>query len=107
MTQQDHASDDEDDKKVKQPKPRQHDAGASDLEVIKDFRSEEVDIGFIDTSALAVSKAKEEPSVKVKLNKDDIDLIATQMLITPAMAERCLRDHRGDVKAALTFLVNN
>ena len=37
-----HVSDEEEEVIAKQPKPKQHDAGASDLEGIRDFRDEEV-----------------------------------------------------------------
>lgn len=102
----DHISDDEEDSKIKQAKPKQHDAGASDLEGIRDFRDEEVDVGTIDTSAILKNNVKTETVVKIKLNKDDIDLIVSEMLVSATVAEKCLRDHKGDVKAALTFLVN-
>ena len=102
----DHVSDEEEDASVKQAKPKQHDAGASDLEGIRDFRDEEVDVGSIDTSALITNNVKSDTLVKIKLNKEDIDLIASEMLVSSGVAERCLRDHKGDVRAALTFLVN-
>ena len=102
----DHVSDDEEDAAVKQAKPKQHDAGRSDLEGIRDFRDEEVDVGAIDTSALITNNVNAESQVKIKLNKDDIDMIASEMMVSAAVAEKCLRDHKGDVKSALVYLVN-
>ena len=102
----DHVSDEEEDSSVKQAKPKQHDAGASDLEGIRDFRDEEVDVGSIDTSALINNTLKGEVVVKIKLNKEDIDLISSEMLVSQATAEKCLREFKGDVKAALTHLVD-
>lgn len=102
----DHASDDEEDNAVRQAKPKQHDAGRSDLEGIRDFRDEEVDVGAIDTSMLISNHNNAEAQIKIKLNKEDIDMIASEMMVSATVAEKCLRDHKGDVKSALVYLVN-
>ena len=102
----DHVSDEEEDAAVKQAKPKQHDAGRSDLEGIRDFRDEEVDVGALDTSALITNNVNSDTGVKIKLNKEDIDMISSEMMVSASVAEKCLRDHKGDVKAALIYLVN-
>ena len=58
------------------------------------------------TALIASSGAKEGAAVKIKLNKEDVELIASEMLVSGAQAERCLREHKGDLKAALSYLVN-
>ena len=44
--------------------------------------------------------------VKVNVSKDDVELIMTEMELNKDRADRCLREHGGDVVAALSALVN-
>ena len=41
---------------------------------------------------------------KVPIRKEDVDLIMTEMEIPRSRAERCLREHHGDVVRALVTL---
>ena len=43
---------------------------------------------------------------QVPVNKEDIELIVTELEVSKDRADRCLREHDGDVVAALTALVN-
>ena len=62
-----HCSEDEEEVMVKQAKPKVHDSGASDLELVRDFNDEEVDIGSIDTSSF-LNNVKKIDQVKVKVS---------------------------------------
>jgi NACalpha-BTF3-like transcription factor len=44
---------------------------------------------------------------QVTVNKEDIELIVAEMELSKERADRCLREHDGDVVAALTSLVNS
>ena len=43
---------------------------------------------------------------KIKILKEDVDLIVQEMEIPQSVAERKLREHRGDVVEALVALTN-
>ena len=42
---------------------------------------------------------------RVKISKDDVDLIMNEMMVTRTVAETKLREHRGNVVDALMELV--
>ena len=44
---------------------------------------------------------------QVKINKEDVELIISEMELPRDKADRCLREHGGDVVAALVTLVNS
>jgi NACalpha-BTF3-like transcription factor len=50
--------------------------------------------------------AREKELSKVTISKEDVDLIADEMEISKARAERVLREHHGNVVDALAFLTN-
>merc|ERR1712029_107150 len=50
--------------------------------------------------------ARERELAKVVIAKEDVELIVQEMEIPKEKADRVLREHGGDVVAALTALVN-
>ncbi len=49
---------------------------------------------------------KEKELSQVKIKKEDVDLIVDQMEISQILAEKRLREHKGDVVEALVSLLN-
>ncbi|GAB0093525.1 huntingtin-interacting protein K [Sergentomyia squamirostris] len=101
----------------KQKKAARHDGGVADLERVTDY-AEEKEIHSADISnAINMfgdkrSKedeermAKERELQKVQIKKEDVELIINEMQISRTNAEKTLREHRGDVVAALEALTN-
>ncbi|XP_011303036.1 huntingtin-interacting protein K [Fopius arisanus] len=101
-----------------QKKAAKYDSGAADLERVTDY-AEEKEISSSDGFSNALSiigdrrnkeaaekKAKEKELLKVSIKKEDVDLIMGEMEINRNLAERTLREHRGDVVQALITLTN-
>ncbi|XP_063990589.1 huntingtin-interacting protein K [Diachasmimorpha longicaudata] len=101
-----------------QKKTAKYDSGAADLERVTDY-AEEKEISSSDGFSNALSiigdrrnkeaaekKAKEKELLKVSIKKEDVDLIMGEMEINRNLAERTLREHRGDVVQALITLTN-
>ncbi|XP_037912575.1 huntingtin-interacting protein K isoform X2 [Hermetia illucens] len=97
----------------KQKKVTKHDGGAADLERVTDY-AEEKEISSADMSS-AVNMfgdkrsreneerlAKELELQKIHIKKEDV----SEMLISKPQAEKILREHSGDVVAALQELTN-
>lgn len=55
---------------------------------------------------LAEKRALERELAKVSIKKEDVDLIADEMEISKARAERTLREHQGNVVEALASLTH-
>ncbi|KAK3091063.1 hypothetical protein FSP39_016833 [Pinctada imbricata] len=102
---------------TKEIKSKKHDSGARDLEKVTDYVEEtEISAQSIGDAMKAMSDRKtkeralkqerERELAKVKINKDDVDLIVKEMEIQRHMAERTLREHKGDVVEALIALTN-
>ncbi|XP_033725709.1 huntingtin-interacting protein K-like [Ylistrum balloti] len=98
-------------------KTKKHDSGAADLEKVTDYVEEtEISAQSIGDAMKAVSdrKAKERAErqererelAKVKINKEDVDIIVNEMEISAAQAERKLREFKGDLVSALVELTN-
>jgi len=98
------------------PKARRHDAGVADLEKVTDYAEEteiaSQDIGqaldSVGARALKEQQTKAQRAqelARVKISKDDVDLIMNEMLVSRTVAETKLREHRGNVVDALTELV--
>lgn len=98
-------------------KTKKHDSGARDLEKVTDYVEEkEISAQSIGDAMKAMSDRKtkerakkqerERELAKVKINKEDVDLIVAEMEITRQIAERTLREHNGDVVEALVALTN-
>jgi len=98
-------------------KVAKHDSGAADLEKVTDYVEEtEIAPQNIADAMRAVSdrQAKEAAEKqllekelsKIKILKEDVDLIVQEMEIPQSVAERKLREHRGDVVEALVALTN-
>ncbi|XP_033517268.1 uncharacterized protein [Nicotiana tomentosiformis] len=49
---------------------------------------------------------RENELVVVKINVVDIDIIANELEVNEKVAERTLREHKGDVVAAIRHLLN-
>merc|ERR1719365_269557 len=101
-------------------KDKKHDSGAADLEKVTDYAEEKeilstgneledaiVAIRNKQAQKTAEKLARERELAKVPVNKDDIQLIVSEMEISKELADRCLREHGGDVTAALTALVSS
>ncbi|VVC88311.1 huntingtin-interacting protein K [Leptidea sinapis] len=100
-----------------QKKTAKHDSGVADLEKVTDY-AEEKEISSQDISGAlsligdrrnketAERLEKEKELQKVSVKKDDIELIVKEMEISRTLAERTLREHSGDLVAALTYLTN-
>merc|ERR1712002_82802 len=103
--------------KEKGKKVAKHDSGAADLEKVTDY-VEETEISSQDMAdamrAVNDRKAKEAAEKqqlekelsKIKITKEDVDLIIQEMEISQTLAERKLREHRGNVVEALVALTN-
>lgn len=105
------------DKDKAQKKAAKHDCGVADLEKVTDY-AEEKEISSQDISralsligdrrnkeaAERLEKEKELQNVTVK--KDDIDIIVKELEISRSLAERTLREHSGNLVAALTTLTD-
>ncbi|KAM7442814.1 hypothetical protein ABFA07_008279 [Porites harrisoni] len=101
-----------------QPLPKRHDFQTSaDLERVTDY-AEEKEISAKDLEnaiSLVEGKYSEEKAAKLQrekelarivIKKEDVDLIVEEMEIPRAVAERSLREHKGDVVEALVSLTN-
>ncbi|XP_074658199.1 huntingtin-interacting protein K-like [Tubulanus polymorphus] len=99
----------------KSKRPAKHDSGAADLEKVTDYH-EEAEITNIGDAMKVVSdnaaqeamekQQRERELSKVKIRKEDVDLIVREMEISNAKAERILREHKGDIVPALIELTN-
>merc|ERR1712211_175705 len=103
----------------KAPKAKGHDSGSADLEKVTDYAEDKeiLSTGKDLEDALqairnkqaqktAEKVARERELVKVVIAKEDVELIIQEMEIPKEKADRVLREHGGDVVAALTALVN-
>ncbi|XP_034936395.1 huntingtin-interacting protein K [Chelonus insularis] len=100
-----------------QKKVAKYDSGAADLERVTDYAEEKeisssgfscalTIIGDKRNKEQAEKKAKEKELLKVSIKKEDVDLIMKEMEINRQLAERTLREHRGNVVDALVTLTN-
>lgn len=53
------------------------------------------------------NREKERELAKIKLPKEDVELVMKEMEISKGKAERTLRECKGNVIEALTILVNS
>lgn len=94
-----------------------HNSGAADLEKVTDYAEEkEIDTGSLNGTMNAIAeKRKRDAELKaehekllagVKVKKEDVDVIMNEFEISKLKAERCLKEHGGDLKGALSALVN-
>lgn len=112
-----HENDQDSVKGSKARKAAKHDSGAADLEKVTDFVEEyEISANSIQDAMKVVSdrktkevtekQEKEKELSKVKINKEDVDLIVEELEISRMQAERKLREHKGKVVEALIALTN-
>lgn len=108
---------DEENKEAQSQAHSKHNTGAADLEKVTDFVEEkEISGENLDNAITAIlNKRKLEAEQKaelerrlasVKVKKEDVELICQEFEITKAKAERVLKENNGDLRAALTYLVN-
>ena len=98
-------------------KSKKHDSGAADLEKVTDY-VEETEISGQSigdamnkltekkTKERAELVARERELSKIKISKEDVDLMVREMEISQHLAERKLREHKGDIVEALVELTN-
>nr|CAB3255119.1 huntingtin-interacting protein K-like [Phallusia mammillata] len=99
-----------------QDKKKKHDTeSAADLERVTDY-AEEKEINLRDVGDVlanlgqtvnAQQAARERELAQVKISKEDVELIMSEMEITKIKAERVLRENKGNVVQALVTLVNS
>lgn len=100
-----------------QPHQKTHAAEAStDLEKITDYEEDkEISPSDIANAVSLIEGRHSEESIEkanrekelalVKIRKEDVDLIVDQMEISQLIAEKRLREHKGDVVEALVSLL--
>lgn len=107
----------EEKEETKTPGPAKHNSGAADLEKVTDYAEEKEITGeHLNNAISAISsihqkdadqKAQREKLLSsVKVKKEDVELISTELEIAKQNAERLLKEHNGDVAAALSAFVN-
>ncbi|OXA55435.1 huntingtin-interacting protein K [Folsomia candida] len=92
---------------------RKHDSGAVDLEKITDY-AEETEITASDLSGvreliateMAERLRKEKELMLIKIKKEDVELIVTELEMSAERAERALREHGGNLLETLGALTN-
>merc|ERR1711887_182371 len=98
------------------PKTRRHDAGVADLEKVTDYVEEQEiaasaigdALNLVGETAMREQQTKAERAqelARVKISKEDVDLIMNEMMVSRTVAETKLREHRGNVVDALMELV--
>ncbi|CAG9807507.1 unnamed protein product [Chironomus riparius] len=102
---------------VQDKKQRKHDSGAADLEKVTDFQEEtELSNTIANAAQMFVEKgnreaqaklAKEVELQKIHIKKSDIDKIMFELEVAHSVAEKALRENKGDVVEALRFLIKN
>eukprot|EP00088_Acartia_fossae_P036593 TRINITY_DN377_c0_g1_i1.p1 TRINITY_DN377_c0_g1~~TRINITY_DN377_c0_g1_i1.p1 ORF type:complete len:124 (-),score=49.34 TRINITY_DN377_c0_g1_i1:216-587(-) len=105
--------------KASNNKDKKHDSGAADLEKVTDYAEEKEILSTgneLEEALIAIRNkqaqktaeklARERELSKVQINKEDVDVIVTELELSRERADRCLREHGGDLVAALHFLVN-
>ncbi|XP_045183842.1 huntingtin-interacting protein K-like [Mercenaria mercenaria] len=101
----------------KAKKSAKYDSGAADLEKVTDYVEEAeispqnigeaIRVANDENNAKNVAKKEKEKELsKVKISKEDVDLIVHEMEIPRTMAERKLREHKGNIVEALVALTN-
>jgi NACalpha-BTF3-like transcription factor len=101
-------------------KIKKHDSGATDLEKVTDFAEEQEILSTgngLEEALIAIRNkqaqktaeklARDQQLAKVQISKEDVELIISELEVPRDKADRCLREHGGDVVAALTTLVNS
>jgi len=105
------------DEKPQQKKSAKHDSGAADLERVTDFAeeqeisSQDIDramtlIGDKKSKETAERVARQKELAKVTIKKEDVELIIQELEISRPQAELKLREHHGNVVAALIALTD-
>jgi NACalpha-BTF3-like transcription factor len=97
-----------------QPK---HDSGAADLEKVTDYAEEKEitnDLNLNQAINAISDKRKKDADLKaerekqlalVKIKKEDVELLCVEFEIAKSKSERVLKENNGDLKAALSSLL--
>merc|ERR1711907_255228 len=97
------------------PQKKSHDSSTNSIEKVTDYAEEkEMDTGAvadelkeIQAAEAADAKLQEERErelAAVKVAKEDVEVVAHEMALIPDVAERALRENKGDLKATLLAL---
>lgn len=97
-------------------RPKSKKQESADLEKVTDYAEEE-EIGSVDVNNVNAinqieaqrskeTQAREEELAKVKITKEDVELIIKELEITKQQAELALRQSSGDVVQALVGLLS-
>ncbi|XP_065830936.1 huntingtin-interacting protein K-like [Oscarella lobularis] len=99
------------------PQPKKHEEGtAADLEKVTDYVEDaEIQGGDIKQQIALMAerrakeaeerKRKEKQLAKVPIKKEDVEFIMNELELARHQAERSLREHAGDLHAALVALL--
>merc|ERR1711970_1146969 len=88
-------------------KEKKHDSGAADLEKVTNFAEEkEIKsdanilsvINEVKKEEVAKKKARDQELNKVAIRKQDVEMIMRELEITKQVAERSLREHKGNLQ---------
>lgn len=105
----------EDDKDLVDERPKSKKQESADLEKVTDF-AEEKELASVNANNLEAieaieakrtkeTQAREEELAKVKITREDVELIVKEYEITKQQAELALRQSDGDVVQALVRLL--
>jgi len=105
----DHA---DDEKSTSSGGKNKHDSGAADLEKVTDFVEEREELvvsgGDVGSVMIGGNRKSGEPDStvgKLTIRKEDVELIMRELEVTRIKAEKKLREHRGNAKAAMKDLL--
>ena len=100
-------------------KEARHNSGAADLEKVTDYAEEKeitTDGGNLNDAMNAISDRRRKEAEKkaehekqlasVKVKREEVDLIVSEFEISKSKAERVLKEHNGNIAAALSALIN-
>lgn len=111
---EDPVADDEETEEVEETKGSKRDG--ADVSKVTDFvEQKEIDSAKASQAIASITKdvevdrekeaARERELAAVSIEQADVELIASEMELDKAVAERTLREHKGDVVQALNTLV--
>uniref|UniRef100_A0A914UR19 Nascent polypeptide-associated complex subunit alpha-like UBA domain-containing protein n=1 Tax=Plectus sambesii TaxID=2011161 RepID=A0A914UR19_9BILA len=101
-TENDTPVDEEDE--ASQKNPHKHNSGQADLEKVTDF-AEDKELRISSDVGTLIGNTGSEDTAKLTIRKEDVDLIMRELEVPRVKAERKLREHRGNAKAAMKDLL--
>ncbi|KAA0201845.1 hypothetical protein HAZT_HAZT000283 [Hyalella azteca] len=103
------------DSRNKEKKEKKHDSGAADLERVTNYAEEkeiksDADIlsviNNVKRQEYADKLQRDQELSKVAIKKQDVELIMRELEVTKQVAERSLREHKGNLSATLVMLTD-